>query len=158
MNSQELEIAKFKHEQAWSFFKYHAEQRIKAFNFYLIFISITVGIVFRVDFGEVMINPAGAALILFSIGFLIIDYRSKKLLGFSIEALKELEKQAFRTEADKVFRIMCNEGEWQDSKPHKGKIIRFTFVFWSIYMAAIALGILIIFYPEILPPITTGGN
>ena len=80
-------------DYAWNWFKYHAEQRLTAFRFYLVFLGLLV-LGFSTGFehsnaGYVKIVGGFGAFI--SIVFLILEIRNEKLMSIGRNALEQLE-------------------------------------------------------------------
>jgi hypothetical protein len=82
---------------AWDYFVYHAEQRIKTFNLYLIIVAILIG-----GFGTVIIKTKeeylpwlsifGFLLVIFSVAFALLDKRNRELVRNGEAALKYLDE------------------------------------------------------------------
>ena len=78
----------------WDHFKFNAEQRLKAFNFFVVLSVFANGGVFAAY--EKGLEPVafvliGALLIALSVVFLVIDVRSKELINLSLPGLKSYE-------------------------------------------------------------------
>lgn len=79
----------------WDHFKFNAEQRLKAFNFFLLLsIFANGGVITALDkrLSPVLLVIIGAFLALLSVVFWLADTRSKGLLWLSVDALREIEK------------------------------------------------------------------
>ena len=90
----------------WDHFKFNAEQRLKAFNFFVVLSVFANGGVFAAY--EKRLEPVafvliGALLIAVSIVFLVIDIRSKELINLSLPGLKSYE--LLLTEHSRIFTI-----------------------------------------------------
>ena len=82
---------------AWNYFVYHAEQRINAFNLYLIIVAVLIG-----GFGTVIVKTKeeylrwlsifGFVLLIISVTFALLDKRSKELVRNGEAALKYLDE------------------------------------------------------------------
>ena len=97
-------------ELIWDHFKFNADQRLKAFNFFLLLsIFANGGVITALDkkMDPFLLVIIGIFLILLSVLFWITDARSKGLLWLSVDALLEIEKkypdksQIFRIDRDK---------------------------------------------------------
>jgi hypothetical protein len=79
---------------AWAYFAYHADQRMKTFNFFLIVAGLSAGGITSLlrDGGNPRwICPLGVMLTLLSLIFLKIDQRNKQLCRNGEAALKYLD-------------------------------------------------------------------
>lgn len=80
----------------WQHFVFNAEQRLKAFNFFVIFSVFTNGGIFtafeKSSHGAVFVLIGGFVGLL-SIIFFVIDNRSKELIQLAVPGLKEYEKR-----------------------------------------------------------------
>src|SRR5690606_2931052 len=93
-------------EFVWDHFKFNAEQRLKAFNFFLVLSIFADGGVFTalaqcVAPGWVML--LGGFIVLLAVVFFIVDKRSQELLRLTIPALKAIEAQF--PESSRLFAI-----------------------------------------------------
>lgn len=82
-------------EYAWKYFSLHAEQRLKTFNFYLIFETVVIGSIApffkEKSFSSCLFLSLMVTLI--SIIFYLLDKRNKTLVKHGEEALKYVEIQ-----------------------------------------------------------------
>lgn len=91
------ELVKLQFDYAWKWFNYHADQRVKMFNFMLIALGIFASaIVSAMDKG---LSDAAISLLCFlsallALFFLFLDSRNKYLLRLAEEVLTQLEKSA----------------------------------------------------------------
>lgn len=80
----------------WDHFVFNAEQRLKAFNFFVVFSVFANGGVFaaveKSSHGSVFTLIGGFVWVL-SVVFAMIDVRSQSLLKLAVPGLKEYEKQ-----------------------------------------------------------------
>jgi hypothetical protein len=82
---------------AWNYFVYHAEQRIKAFNLYLIIVAILIGgfgtVVVKIEVENMpWLSIFGFVLLIISAAFALLDKRSKELVRNGEAALKYLDE------------------------------------------------------------------
>src|SRR3989442_13738373 len=80
-------------DYSWKWFAYHADQRLKAFNFYLIIVGVLVVGYFKcLEQGwraiGAVIAAFGAAI---SLAFWLLDIRNTELVNCGREELKRLE-------------------------------------------------------------------
>src|SRR4051812_24459332 len=83
-------------DHVWKYFSFHAEQRIKTFNFYVLFSTILIGglLAFLKDTTRPAIGVVPLlVLMLVSFFFWQLDCRSRQLIDYSREALRAIELQ-----------------------------------------------------------------
>ena len=122
----------------WEHFKLHADQRIKTFNFYVVFAIFTDGAVYTViDRGlhDSLLIILGIFIISLSIIFRIIDTRSRNLIDIAISGLKKLEENS--PEYAKPFSI--------DSTKRKGAA-SYTCAFNLLFGLQVIFGLGLIVY------------
>jgi hypothetical protein len=90
----------------WDHFQFNAEQRLKAFNYFVVLSVFANGGVFaayekRLD--AIAFVLIGALLIALSVVFLVIDIRSKELINLSLPGLKSYE--LLLPEQSRIFTI-----------------------------------------------------
>ncbi len=79
---------------AWNWFAYHANQRLQAFNFFLLILAaLATGYLTALDkdYGPLQI-AIGVAGILISFAFLALDFRNEELVTDGRRALRMLER------------------------------------------------------------------
>jgi hypothetical protein len=118
----------------WQHFVFNAEQRLKAFNFFVVFSVFTNGGVFAAVEkhlqGSVFVLIGGFVFVL-SVVFWIIDVRSQSLLQLAVPGLLEYEKQF-----DERSRLFTN-----DARSRKG-VLRYTTAFRILFgIGVIAVGV-----------------
>ena len=96
-----------KMEYAWNWFKLHAEQRMKLFNYFL----ITTGILFTAfiqsvsyDIWELAVSVCIVG-IFESIAFIVFDFRNRKLIAYAADVLHDIENNFLFTEKDEGTKI-----------------------------------------------------
>ncbi|HEX9397837.1 MAG TPA: hypothetical protein VF943_13980 [Burkholderiales bacterium] len=91
-------------DHAWDYFELHAEQRLKAFHFYILLeTGLVAGLLLATRAGSPdirMITVIGLLMAFFSIIFWKIDFRTKGMIKISEEALKLYEKRKFGNQND----------------------------------------------------------
>ena len=123
----------------WDHFKFNAEQRLKAFNFFVILSIFADGGIFAAldrDFAPLSLGLLGVLVLVFSSVFLLVDIRSKQLLALTIPALMEIE--AKMPPSHQMFR--------QDSELTGVKrwAFRYTVAFRILLVCQAALGVWVI--------------
>ncbi|MBO0356019.1 hypothetical protein J0656_18520 [Muricauda ruestringensis] len=93
---------KMKMDYAWNWFKLHAEQRMKLFNYFL----ITTGILFTAFIQSVHYEIWSLALfvcvmgIFESIAYIVFDWRNRKLISYAADVLHKIEDDYLFNEDD----------------------------------------------------------
>lgn len=105
----------------WDHFKFNAEQRLKAFNFFIVLSIFADGGVFtalekEMDAGLIIL--LGLFIVLLSIVFFIVDRRSQELLRLTLPALKQMESDF--SDAARLFAI---------DEQGQGRFLRYTTAF-----------------------------
>jgi hypothetical protein len=79
---------------AWNWFSYHANQRLAAFNYFLVIVAVlTTGYLTCIDrLLYAMQTILGLVGIMISIAFLALDFRNEQLVDHSRAALRSLER------------------------------------------------------------------
>jgi len=133
---------------SWDYFQLHAKQRTDLFRFYIIFFSlfITAASFLYVRFPYPRIIHEIAAIILASafstitIIFHLLDRRNKELIGYSKDALKELESEEF------FFKEKLKLITTEDQKRKNGESCKnHTFCFRIIFIVGYCLAFFLIF-------------
>lgn len=122
----------------WQHFVFNAEQRLKAFNFFVVFSVFANGGVFAA--AEKSAHSAifilmGAFVVALAIVFWVIDARSQNLLQLAVPGLKEYEKQ-FPDYSQLFARDASN----------RSKLIRYTIAFRTLFCLQLLFGIGVIAY------------
>lgn len=97
MKSMNIEQQKMMRDYAWEYFSQHAEQRLKTFNFYVLFCTVVIGgfstILSRCSLSiSYIFMPL--LLIFFSFIFWKLDQRTRMLINNGEDALKYLDSLA----------------------------------------------------------------
>jgi hypothetical protein len=119
----------------WEHFKIHADQRIKAFNFFIVLSifadsgSITA---LAKESHNLILILLGLFIILLSCIFWVLDSRSHSLVRLSYKGIIKYEKSL----------PICSRLFTKDSKRKKG-IFRYTFAFSALFIIQILFGLLV---------------
>ena len=117
----------------WQHFVFNAEQRLKAFNFFVIFSVFANGGAFSAIEKQThgaLLMLIGAFISFLSVVFWLVDSRSHYLLGLAVPGLKEFEKQFLPRS-----HLFTN-----DAIRSKGKYVRYTIAFRALFCVQIAIG------------------
>lgn len=120
-------------EYLWDHFKSNADQRLKAFNFFVLLSTFADGGVFTAiekDFSPCILALLGLFLVILSVVFLLVDARSKQLLQLTIPGMKEVESKF--SEQSRLFAI--------DAK-QQGNFVRYTFAFRALMICQLLFGV-----------------
>jgi hypothetical protein len=125
----------------WKHFSFNAEQRLKAFNFFVIFSVFANGGAFTAadkgSPGAVFVLIGGFVVVLSTV-FWVIDTRSQQLLQLAVPGLKEYEKRF--AEHSRVFAV--------DADRH-GSVLRYTVAFRVLFALQLIFGAATIVYGAI---------
>lgn len=123
----------------WQHFVFNAEQRLKAFNFFVVFSVFANGGVFAaVDKGAksgAVFILIGGFVVALAIVFCVIDARSQSLLKLAVPGLKEYEKQF-----PEHSRLFVNDSA------QRGPLIRYTTAFRTLFSLQFLFGVGVIIY------------
>lgn len=126
------------YDYLWSHFVFNADQRLKAFNFFVVFSVFANGGVFaaveKSSHGAVFVL-VGVFIFILAIVFLIIDTRSQRLLKLAVPGLKQYEV-GFQ-ESSRLFAL--------DAK-HDSSLVRYTVAFRILFGVQAFFGIGVIIY------------
>jgi len=116
----------------WEHFKFNADQRLKAFNFFVLLSIFANGGVFAAL--EKGLNPRllvllGCFIVLLSIVFWLVDTRSLRLLRITIPAMKDIESSF-----PECYRLFAIDAQAQ------GSVIRYTFAIRLLLLAQALFG------------------
>lgn len=122
----------------WAHFVFNAEQRLKAFNFFVIFSVFADGGLFSAldkDASSYVIGLIGCFICLLAVVFFLIDLRSQTLLRLSVPGLKEYEKKF--PDYSRLFTLETNLPK---------KIVRYTVAFRILFVAQLLFGLGVVAY------------
>ena len=120
----------------WNHFSFNAEQRLKAFNFFVVFSVFANGGVFAAFEKEAhpaIISMLGAFVLFLSVVFLLIDRRSRELLQLTLPGLRAYE--ATLPEHSRLFTI--------DEQRRGHGATRYTTAFGWMFKAQALFGVLV---------------
>ena len=105
---------------AWNWFEYHANQRMIAFRYFLIFLGITaVALNNAIEVNNfhfvIIIGVLGSFI---SIAFFVLEVRNEKLVNLGRDALKEIEKESSYPNNDKL-KLLSIDRERNPFLSHK---------------------------------------
>lgn len=75
--------------EVWDWYKYHADQRLKSFNFFIVFVGglfVLLGSTFTIG-RPLLARLACALAVLLSLGFALLDVRNARLVDIAAEAI-----------------------------------------------------------------------
>jgi hypothetical protein len=146
-------------EYAWKWFKYHADQRVKMFNFML----LAFGVLATALFTALHVSRAGAVALcivaaLLAIIFALLDGRNRNLTWLGEDVLASLEPRIFGEERSiacmhaqkgEVRLGLLTRPEWEKSRLGFGDLTKHRFLLpataWLICLLFIAAAIAIAF-------------
>lgn len=150
-------------EYAWKYWAYHAEQRLKTFNFFILFTSVLIAgsiSLLKEPSSPLLAISAGILLIFFSFSFWQLDSRNRNLIKHSEYVLVEIEKNIPTDLIPEELRLISGENAKTKNNKHKySKMplyhlkrwseapLSFTETFSSIFAITAFFGFCIIFYP-----------
>ena len=129
-------------DHLWDHFKFNADQRIKAFNFFVILSGFVNGAVFAAyekKFALPLIMAIGVLIIVLAATFAVIDQRSRNLTRLSLPGLKQFEAEC-QTLTNDNFKIFTTDAN------SSSRIVRYTTAFALLYCVQAAFGIAVVLY------------
>ena len=117
----------------WEHFKFNADQRLKAFNFFVLLSIFADGGVFTAieqDLNSKLLLLLGLFTALLAVVFWLIDGRSRQLILITLPALKEIE-----SEFPESWRLFALDAAKQ------GSIVRYTVAIRILLVAQLCFGI-----------------
>jgi hypothetical protein len=117
----------------WKHFVFNAEQRLKAFNFFVVFAVFANGGMFAAV--EKNSHPTvfvliGCLVVVLSVVFCIIDIRSRHLIELAVPGLKEYEKRF--AECSRLFAR---------DEAHTKTVFRYTVAFRALFIVQFLSGV-----------------
>ncbi len=124
-------------EYLWEHFKFNADQRLKAFNLFVILSGLADAGVFALDkrTHSAAFALIGGLICLLSLTFFLIDRRSQNLLRLAVPGLKALEQ-----------RFPPHSRLFTRAEAPAPKFVRYTVAFNILFAAELAFGIGVIAY------------
>ena len=129
-------------EYLWKHFAFNAEQRLKAFNFYIVLSLFGLGGVataIEKDASDLIYLLLGIYISLISISFIIIDLRSQELVNIAVPGIKKFEEN-FSEDS----RLFIKDRNNREKKKRHFK--SYKLAFRLIYFSHLAIGILVFLY------------
>lgn len=120
----------------WDHWKFNADQRIKAFNFFVVFSVFANGGVFTAI--ERCVHPVvlvviGVFVMAFSVAFFLMDIRSEQLVDLSRPGIEEFERTLGPS-----ARIFHHDAL------HRSKLVRFKYAFRGLFSLQFVFGVLVL--------------
>jgi hypothetical protein len=135
--STEPDVTKEEYEYLWRHFAFNAEQRLKAFNFFVVFAVFANGGVFALiekDLHPFLLLLAGGFICALSAAFWIMDARSKSLIALDVPGLRAYEQRF--PEHSRIFTIAD-----QATRP-----LGYKFAFRSLFLLQFLFGFGVLTY------------
>ncbi|MEA2297979.1 MAG: hypothetical protein QOF77_915 [Solirubrobacteraceae bacterium] len=131
---------------AWSWFQYHAGQRLTAFNFFLIIVGVVaVAFAQAIDKDWEIVGVAVGALgAMIAIGFLALDVRNEELVDCGREALRALEGGTVHPSRDAHRRVWLEGTGWIGSWASRSDVRR-GWISHSRWLRLIELAVAVLF-------------
>lgn len=123
----------------WEHFKFNADQRIKAFNLFVVFSVFSNGgafAAFEKGYPLLLTGIIGAFISLLAVIFFAIDVRSRQLTRLAVDGLKMYE-DTLSHDCMKLF---------QQDEINDAKLFRYTSAFRVLYGAQFLFGLVVIFF------------
>jgi hypothetical protein len=134
-----MPISKDEKDYLWEHFKFNADQRIKAFNFFVVFSVFSNGgafAAFEKGYSSSLTTAIGIFIIVLAIIFFAIDRRSRHLTNLAIPGLIAFEQQL----EDPQFRLFYID------RNEQSKIFRYSVAFNTLYITEIIFGAFVIYF------------
>lgn len=122
----------------WEHFKFNAEQRLKAFNFFITLTMFADGgafAAFEKNVHPIVLLLIGGLICILALAFMVIDMRSQALLRLTIPGLMRCEEKF--AEPSRLFAL-------DEANLHK--YLRYTFIFRTLFSLQGLFGLAIISY------------
>jgi hypothetical protein len=153
-------------DYAWKYFALHADQRLRAFNFYLVIVAVILGglLAYLKDARTpAYVCQVGLLLAVFSYIFWKMDLRSQEFIKHAEDVLKAIEKDIPAGDVPDELRLFVGEEKktkdtrgvhgtpsWYPPswvRGHYGYYACFTAAFWIIGLIGLIIGIGSLFLP-----------
>ena len=119
-------------------YRFNAEQRLKAFNFFVVLSMFVDGGVFTAvekNFHPLIVMLLGGFVVIVSAVFWVMDLRSRQLLSLAVPGLRVLEQHL--SEEARVFT--------RDLNSHS-RFIRYTFAIRALILGQLLCGTAVVLY------------
>ncbi|MEX2962526.1 hypothetical protein [Microbulbifer sp. TYP-18] len=121
------------HEYLCQHYRFNAEQRLKAFNLFVVLSMFVEGGIFTAvekDFHPLTLALLGGFVLILSTVFWLVDMRSRQLLKLAVPGLRRLEQ-----ELPPQARIFCHD------EAKRGRLIRYSFAIRALLAAQFVFGL-----------------
>jgi len=139
---------KFFWELAWKHFNYHADQRLKAFNFFIVVITFILAGAFAALTGKMQREVgliAGIALVFLPWIFYGLDQRNRQLIKLAEKALADFERKFPSTAEDSQAAIGLFSIADQFLKDNKPRLaLTYNQSFRALYILSGGIGLLLL--------------
>jgi len=139
-------------DYAWNYFAFHADQRLRTFNFFLALVTVIVGGLIAILSNSdrpILGLPLAAALVVVAVIFWLLDERNHDLLTGSETALKSIEASM------SDLKEPCSPGELQlflrekhetDKRKKSARLFYFTYhsSFRLVFLIVAAVGLALV--------------
>ncbi|GAA4357789.1 hypothetical protein [Kangiella marina] len=122
----------------WEHFKFNAEQRLRAFNFFVTLSMFTDGgafAAFEKNVHPVVLLLIGGLICILAVAFMVLDIRSQVLLRLTVPGLIRCEEEF--SEPSRLFAL---------DEANLSKYLRYTFIFRALFILQGIFGVAIIGY------------
>ncbi|WP_223668587.1 hypothetical protein [Kangiella shandongensis] len=122
----------------WDHFKFNAEQRLKAFHFFVtltMFVNGGAFAAFEKDAHPVVLLLIGGLICILAVAFAILDMRSQVLLKLTIPGLIRCEEKF--SESSRLFAL---------DEANLSRYLRYTFIFRTLFVLQGLFGLAVISY------------
>lgn len=141
-------------EYAWDYFALHADQRIKTFNFFVVFATLLAGGIVGLikDKGDIRwISLLGFLLFFLSLVFWALDRRNRSLVRNGEEAIKWLDAELDLPNSGRaphILRIFAYDDYFTENGFHITYSKCLGFVFFIFACLGITLGVASVWLPR----------
>lgn len=138
---------KFLWDLAWKHFHYHAEQRLRVFNFFIVVVTFILAGVFAAqgdNYDDFLGRIAGVGLFFMSWIFYGLDQRNSRLVKLSEETLVDFESKYPCSNAPQKSRIVLFSSADERMSRNKASVgLSYSESFRAFYMLSASIGLLI---------------
>ena len=140
-------------DYAWKYFSMHAEQRLKAFHFFILFASLTMG-----AFTLLLVNIGAhkpfalipACLIYITYVFWHLDHRTKMLIRNAESSLRNLEdilrKNSVQYDTDALALITNDDNTFQSTRKLWQVTLSYSQCFNRVYLTVFLIALTALLY------------
>lgn len=119
-------------------YRFNAEQRLRAFNFFVVLSMFADGGVFTAvekSFHPLILVLLGGFVVIVSAVFWMMDLRSRQLLNLAVPGLRAMEQ-----DLPQAARIFCNDLHTQS------RVVRYTVAIRALILAQCVCGCAVVLY------------